>query len=317
MHISAATHSEHPGGRPRTGIGADPAEAEILRIYLPYTFDDDVQRQAYARKQILDLIQKPGGLADQVYTNEVNRLVKYVAPSVTPSFHDFEDKMYAHVYPHYLQLMERTLFQPENISRIVNPTGKQRGYERNQELAGIRSQAGMTHKKFVSVLSHLIISIANQERRELGLVNSAGGFSDPSGCSNWRTNETVSLDTGANTAEGEAMGMDVPAPVTEQPEHNAATLTTAVASEFPDELKEHIASIVSTMAERTEPGMDPVELAADTKDIVTWYAAERLGVIEQIGGDSFDKVFWQDPAILQKLSDKITSIILEYEKAEK
>jgi hypothetical protein len=175
----------------------------------------------------------------------------------------------------------------------------------------------MTHKKFLSVLSHLIISIANQERRELGLVNSAGGFSDPSGCSNWRTNETVSLDTGANTAEGEAMGMDVPAPVTEQPEHNAATLTTAVASEFPDELKEHIASIVSTMAERTEPGMDPVELAADTKDIVTWYAAERLGVIEQIGGDSLDKVFWQDPAILQKLSDKITSIILEYEKAEK
>jgi predicted Zn-dependent protease with MMP-like domain len=311
MSISAATHAEHPGGRPRTGLGTDPQEATTLRLYLPYVFDDDIQRQATARKQVLDLLQKPGGIADQVYQQEVDFLTKYVNSSVK-SYADFQDLMYSKIHPQYIQMMERTIFRPEIISRIVNPESGQRSDKQ------MRSTESMAHRKIADVLRSLLRSLAGQERQLLGLTDSAGHYSIPSAKNNWRHNEEVSLDAPASQGEGaQDLINAIPGPASEQPEHNMKALVSEVAAEAPAEIREHVESIVSTMAERLEEDMNPTELAEDTRAIVEWYAAERLHVIEQLPeGDAPDKIFWQDPAVLQKLSDKITATILAYENAE-
>jgi len=267
-------------------------------------------QQAQARQVILAIIRKPGGIADRIYKQEVQRLSEYRNKTIISDIRTFEDKMYARVYPKYMETMGHAIFWSvaERIYGGRDASDGQQPYVVSHGRMGIRSRESRAYIKLSSLLRSYVSTLANQDKDELGLADIATGrFTPPNGQSNWRHNETISIDSKPITdeAELESLAETLPAPSIEQPE----VALDEIAALFPSALKEHIGGILDKMAGRVDGTTSKEELAEDVEMIVKWYAATRKDTIAQFDEPAEDGPYWDDTEMLMKLTESITTAI--------
>lgn len=276
-------------------------EQNRFHQYFPYVLDYDVQRKIEARKQILDLLVKTGGIAETAYKHVEAYLFKHVNATVI-SADDFHARMYRLVYPTYMDRIPAALFRQSTVARIANPTDGQRQPSQN------RSPMSMAVIKIMSTLKNLVISIANQNKMELGLTNLAGGFSAPGWESKWHKNETVSVDTGAISKSGETIGLEVPGPAEEEPENVFSRFASEVGLRVSAELADHIYGIFREM-DSAVAGMNEQDRRREVQEAVDCYADERLDVCKLIN-DQPDEAYWETPEMRKKLVEVILNAIV-------
>lgn len=306
--LPGAKRTKHPGGRPSGTRMLSQEEQGLFLQHFPYVLDYEAQRKIAARKQILDLLLKAGGIAETAYTHVEAYLFKYVNSTVK-SADDFHNRMYRLVYSTYMDRIPAALFRQSTVARIANPTDGQRQPSQN------RSLMSMAVIKIMSTLKNLGISIANQNKVELGLTNLAGGFSAPGWESKWHKDEIVSLDTAATTKNGESLGLDLPGPANEQPENKFSQLASEISLRVSAELADHIAGIFMEMDD-TVVGMTDQARRREVQEAVDWYADERLAICKQIE-DQPDESFWGDSEMRKQLSEVISNAIAAACKEDK
>lgn len=280
-----------------------------------------LHQQTQARQEILAIIRKPGGIAEKIYNQEVRRLYEYCDKTIIPNVRIFEDKMYAKIYPKYMDTMGHAIFW--NVAERIYggkdaPSGAQ-PYVSSHGHMGMRSRESRAYIKLASLLRSYISTLANQDKIELGLTNSAGRFSPPSGQSNWRHNETISIDSKAVTDQGEleSLAGTLPGSSLEQPEVAFEEAENIIAIHFPSDLKEHIRGILIFLAmdyrETDIRTLSEDVLLTDVKLRVDNYARGRIQVCEQLG-DQSDAAYWEDEELLKRLTKKITESIIAWQK---
>lgn len=281
-------------------------------------------QQTQARQVILAIIRKPGGIADRIYKQEVQRLSEYRNKTIISDIRTFEDKMYARVYPKYMETMGHAIFWSvaERIYGGRDASDGQQPYVVSNGKMGIRSRESRAYIKLSSLLRSYISTLANQDKVELGLADIATGrFSPPSGQSNWRHNETISIDSKPVTDEGEleSLAETLPAPSSEQPEEIFAEFENEITTIFPSELSEHIRGILKELAWnwnyrridfKTMPRDDIYNEVAHRLDCYTSY---RIPICDQLG-DQPDAEYWKDQELLAKLITTITDRIVARQK---